>query len=654
MGRIVSARAYANNEVAYVAWNVDAVIANCLGFEVTRVLLDERGDEIERKPCATWVGFKGQRNREWLPQHSGIWPVQKLSWRDLTLRKHRDAVERRGGQLQVRYEIRPVGDWAAGMPMAADPTPQMVTVVDRDEKGRPKKSGDTILTKTVSAYEGRPRQLGYLADAVSTNVVTVTRRRGPFQSTFTNGILAAQWLRHVLLEDGKIEPDELYKKISDPADPHRKYLAGAVLPLLRDLFAQPGEFYLALYELEDVELCKLLLANAGRIHLILSNSAKGESGWDDRNAAARSALRRAGVDLQDRMFNNAQIGHNKFVVHVPPQGPARSVFTGSTNWTATGVAGQSNNALLIEDEAVAAEFLAYWKRMQVDVIPQPAPPTEAPNLLGAPMKDSVQGAAFRQSNGAAREFVLSNGATVTTWFSPNMSVRSKGTKRPPDLVDVYRRMRLAKEAIFFLAFYPGQSGNDCIIGEAVDIGLKDPSLIVTGAVSSPNAMPNYVGKKRGDPDDESDDVAAVAPFTFAQGKVEIVRAAKIDDQMLLQDFGFEKATAKKVGAIIHDKICVIDPLSDDCCVILGSHNLGYKASYANDENLVIVSGDKALAQAYAVHVLDVYDHYRFRAIESERQRAGKKGWTGFLENGDGWLTPYADGRKGSVSRYFAE
>jgi phosphatidylserine/phosphatidylglycerophosphate/cardiolipin synthase-like enzyme len=65
-------------------------------------------------------------------------------------------------------------------------------------------------------------------------------------------------------------------------------------------------------------------------------------------------------------------------------------------------------------------------------------------------------------------------------------------------------------------------------------------------------------------------------------------------------------------AIIHDKIVVIDPMSEDCVVITGSHNQGFRASYANDENFIIVRGHQPLAQAYATHVMDVYDHYRWR------------------------------------------
>ena len=98
---------------------------------------------------------------------------------------------------------------------------------------------------------------------------------------------------------------------------------------------------------------------------------------------------------------------------------------------------------------------------------------------------------------------------------------------------------------------------------------------------------------------------------------------------------------------------VIDPLSPDCTVILGSHNLGFKASYSNDENMLIVTGHREIAMAYAVHVLDVYDHYRFRAIENDRKKKGKKGWSGFLDVGDQWQDHYVDGKKGALSRYFA-
>lgn len=654
MAGIIAASAYANNEVAYVAWDVDGKINGCLGFDVSRVYLNPdktpmvKPDGTEdRVRCATWITFKDQKNTYWLPQDTAVWPIQKTAWRDLTVRKKRDSLKRRPDEVFVRYEIRPVGDMKPGLEPAPDPTPKMVLVTKRDTKGKPVKDNNGQLVKiTIPAYEGIPRPLGYLGPAVSTTPVKVTSRRGVFRSTFTNGMLAAQWLNQVLMEDGKIEENELLNKISDPDDPHRKYLAGDVLPLLHELFSREGEFYLALYELDDKELKDLLLENASRIHIILSNSGEGDAGWDERNADARGKLIKANVDIQHRMFNNKHIGHNKFVVHVPADGNSRSVFTGSTNWTSTGIAGQTNNALLIEDDRIAGIYLDYWQRMKLDALPVPEPFSKATK--------NVQGLAFRKLNEVPGSTTLDNGISIETWFSPNTQAVNKGTKMPPDIKEVFGRMQQAQDVILFLAFYPSQRGKDSIVGKSVDIAREKGDLIVNGAVSSSMAMPNYEPKKKNDKDDETDDEPAKAPYTFFEGNIAIVRAAKIDDRWMLGDFGAEQLTANRggIGAIIHDKIVVIDPLSPDCTVILGSHNLGFKAPYENDENLVIITGDQALAQAYAVHVLDVYDHYRFRAVESDVRAQKKKDKEVRLYSDDSWMDGYVSGKKSALIRYF--
>lgn len=166
-------------------------------------------------------------------------------------------------------------------------------------------------------------------------------------------------------------------------------------------------------------------------------------------------------------------------------------------------------------------------------------------------------------------------------------------------------------------------------------------------------MPNYVPKKKNEDGEVEEE--GESPRTFDDGNISIVRASAIDDRGLLGDFMKEQLAARgNVGAIIHDKIMVIDPRLPSCSVILGSHNLGYKASYSNDENMVIVHGDQGLAAAYAVHILDVYDHYRFRAVESELKQEKKKGWSGFLDTDDRWMKAYVEGRKGALTRYFAK
>jgi phosphatidylserine/phosphatidylglycerophosphate/cardiolipin synthase-like enzyme len=104
--------------------------------------------------------------------------------------------------------------------------------------------------------------------------------------------------------------------------------------------------------------------------------------------------------------------------------------------------------------------------------------------------------------------------------------------------------------------------------------------------------------------------------------------------------GWQKEILSAGFAIIHDKIVVIDPFSDNCVVVTGSHNLGHKASFDNDENLAIIEGNKKLAVAYATHVLDVYDHFAWRYMV---KRLGAKGADQLLKGTpDEWLNQYFD------------
>lgn len=90
-------------------------------------------------------------------------------------------------------------------------------------------------------------------------------------------------------------------------------------------------------------------------------------------------------------------------------------------------------------------------------------------------------------------------------------------------------------------------------------------------------------------------------------------------------------------------------------VVNGSHNLGYKASYANDENMVVVRGNRALAEAFTAHVLDVVNHYNWRY---KRRRAEQDGepqshpFTGLATN-DRWQDKYFTGSfLASRNRFF--
>ncbi len=234
-------------------------------------------------------------------------------------------------------------------------------------------------------YTGPIRPLGYLGAAVETNEIPIDLMADGVRATFTNGILAAQWLKHAIEESGqKFSISAIEAAIADENSKIRAYLTGDVLDtvllFLTDDRYKDGDVRLALYELKDTQLVDRLVANKDRIEVILSNTSKekdkatGTSPWDVTNQKSRAALHAAGVNVHDRIFNNNHIGHNKFAVW-RRNGAPKAVMTGSTNWTSNGLCAQSNNAFLIEDDNLAKAYDAYWERLLADKLP-PLPDTQ--------------------------------------------------------------------------------------------------------------------------------------------------------------------------------------------------------------------------------------------------------------------------------------
>ncbi|HZZ37368.1 MAG TPA: phospholipase D-like domain-containing protein, partial [Caulobacteraceae bacterium] len=485
MGQITKAGAWCNGEVAYLAWEADGPIADCLGFMIARTHLTGV-DAGVRRILPTWIAFNDQSNPNWEDQDSSVWPIQSYQWRDLTLRKSRDTTNVRPIDFAVRYEITPVG--LAGPGRAKVDPPERAAY--RDANNQPR-------------YTGAPRDLFVVGPTVLTNTVEVTHAYaadagGPLvEATFTNGILSTQNLIKQLRAAAPAAAaaanttagllTTLKKEIKKVESPIRAFLTGDVLAFLKRLVdraeTEGGQVHMALYELDDPELNALLIktAQAGRLRLILSTAASADPNakgtptalrkpvvWDVENDGVRADLHAAaagGSTVQDRMFNNADvIGHNKFAVYVK-NGVAQSVLTGSTNWTQTGLCTQSNNAIIVHDKAVAGAYLAYWKRLEADAQPARVPlEVQVGNktIEGSAANDATQGAVLRSGNSQAfGPFTLNDAATKTQlWCSPNTPSpnRNEHSPTPPDLNDVYWLMAHAKEAVFFLSFMPGESG----------------------------------------------------------------------------------------------------------------------------------------------------------------------------------------------------
>ncbi len=492
------------------------------------------------------------------------------------------------------------------------------------------KTGARAFRYRIVPLSGEPGSLApmHIPQVISNEVEISARVSDTMHAYFNRGLISTQSISRAL--QGKPSKKGLLDHIVNPTDTLRASLSGDMVEALTDFVARAksgGKLYAALYELHDLELVPLLEKAGKKLSIVLSNAMEQEvrpvgepKAEVDGNQDARDRLTKTAAAMFSRMLPNNQIGHNKFVVYVDKTGHPRAVLFGSTNWTPTGLCAQTNNTVVLDNAKVAQRYLDYWKQLKADTQQAKTDPK------------ALQGAALRTWDGGSKEISLGADGKLTSWFSPNTpklrSSSTKNEKRPPDMADVVKAIEGAKRAVLFLVFYPGSPN---VAQWAADAQRANKDLFVRGCVTNPSASESFYYELHG-----------ITPPKDGKGKQDsrVIAADALDEKSA--PAGWIKEILNAGFAIIHDKVVVIDPFSDDCAVITGSHNLGHKASFNNDENLVVIRGNRKLAAAYASHVLDVYDHFAWRVAQQDPRQKGD----GFLKvKPDDWQGKYfnADG-----------
>jgi len=428
---------------------------------------------------------------------------------------------------------------------------------------------------------------------------------------FNRGVLATQAVARRMKHE---EPwtKELGKIIATPGNPTRDYLSGELRPALLQVLKEAvdtddAEVYAALFELNDPELISELLALKGRAHVILANGTEADG---DENAAARKELKDGGVDVRKRMTGD-RLAHNKFLVACDGAGKPQTVWTGSTNWTMTALCTQVNNGLLIKSPGVAEYFKKQWEALA-------AAGNDFPKVL-------VDG------NSVVRSAPLKEGG-IRTWFVP--------VHKEVDLEEARGLIAEAEHGILFLFFFPGRKGT--LFNAIWD--RADPT--------SPNYDKDlYVhGVANQDPEAGSKDISMVNLIHRGQldeADPDVVLPSKIDKRFASWD---EEIGAKYKLVAIHSKVVVLDPFGSKPIVMTGSHNLGPAASKDNDDNLNLIAGVPKLAQAYATHIIAVYNDYRWRYVRSQKAKAKGEEWQG-PEDGKAWQDAYYSGKDAEAKQH---
>ncbi|MDB5377215.1 MAG: Phosphatidylserine/phosphatidylglycerophosphate/cardiolipin synthase [Rubritepida sp.] len=553
MPNTISIRAYGNSDDAFIAWSPGDFIQECRGFQLERARRAKAGGEkvdiVENR-----TGFAKDKPKAGERRPSSDWPFQRFNWTD-------HAVDVGN---QVRYRV---------------------TAIIRKPNGK----------------------LGPDVASPWTPWLTLSPEAGDgFSCYFNRGLILSQFVARYL-RDNNLTPGKLKSGLRKSADPKfRAFLQGdlgaRLIKLLEDAKVTDAQtIYAALYELDDEILEQGIIDVGARFNLVLAN---GSDKAGDGNKDARAHLNKEGIVTIDRLLRSKGLGHNKFVVVSDASGP-KSVWTGSTNWSTTGLCTQINNALLIENAAVAKQFLAQWKRLR-DASPPNLDPANFPPAL-------------MKSNDTPHT-VNVGPAKVTLWFTRTSDGR--------DMDALRKIISDAKSSVQFLMFTPGKAGLHTLAGQRAN----EKSMYVRGVVST-------LGQTKAESEQDVLDVQLVSSdhafkpdrYTVVQPQGEGGAIGPWIAEVTRSDF------LSSVGhAIVHSKILVIDALTDHPIVVTGSHNFSAPASDSNDENLVIVRGHKALARAYAAHVMSVYQHYRYRSYVREMVAAGKTPWSA-LDDNDQWL-----------------
>jgi phosphatidylserine/phosphatidylglycerophosphate/cardiolipin synthase-like enzyme len=491
------------------------------------------------------------------------------------------------------------------------------------------KTGNRKFRYKIVPLEGKPgalKPMKKLPFLISNEVEISSEMAHGLNAFFNRGLISTQRVSRAF--KGAPGKQKLIPQISDEKNALRASLSGDMVEALTgfvDRAKSSGKIYAALYELGDEELIKKLEGLGKRLHVVLSNSVQVDPKTkkkSDGNQVARDRLAKTAKAELNRIMPANHIGHNKFLVYVNKGGTPQAVLLGSTNWTPTGLCAQTNNTVIVEDSKVAKRYLQSWEQLAAD--------TNA-----AKVAKDLQGTTLRQWDGTSKGFTLIGGNSLESWFSPNTpearNSNRKYEKRPPDMAAVCERLGRAEHAILFLAFYPGSPS----VANWSALALRaNKKLFVRGCVTNKSASEGFYYSLKG----------MTAPKKIKGVKKPIkqdprVIGAEAFDGKIIPT-GWQKEILNAGFAIIHDKILVIDPFSDHCTVVTGSHNLGYKASYDNDENLAFIEGNKKLAVAYATHVLDVYDHFAWRYMV---KRLGQKAADQSLKSTpEEWLSQYFD------------
>lgn len=448
---------------------------------------------------------------------------------------------------------------------------------------------DHDYTYAILALYGSPTQLDE-GGRVEVRIRTEPELSAPHSVFFNRGSVASQEYARRFLNE----------KPSVVGEPARRWLSRglleALLAFIRRADGSRYELCGAIYEFQWPEVLAAIgeVAHKGAVVDIRYDAIPGGPIISNEKAIGEADIRSI-----CHGFPNGKIMHNKFLVLVE-DGQPRAVWTGSTNMTENGIFGHSNLGHIIEDAGIAGQYYDYWQEL-----------TGNPDV--AAVKDWTK----------AR-----NPAPPDTWDKPATAVFSP--HRGLDVLEWYAQIAsgaaggIAPRPLFMtLAF-----GMHKLFQEVYE--LPDGILRM--------ALLEKEGNGKG----------------LAQGKLDIARIRALPNVVMaignsIVTNCFDRWLKERNGLSaeahvrwVHTKYLLFDPLGENPVTVTGSANFSGASTDTNEENMLVIRGNRRVADIYLGEFMRLFQHYSFRESVARFQKSGKSGnWQpNYLAEDDSWQQDY--------------
>jgi len=471
-------------------------------------------------------------------------------------------------------------------------------------------------TYTVDPKYGAPAAMTD-GPSVSVDIETLNEDIGDHAIYFNRGVAGSQAYARKF---GNVAPDD----IADPALKGKAFAwlsRGLEEALLKFIGQANGPDYAlraSVYEFNHLPALQAFgeAAKSADVKIIYDRRANGPF------VESEAAIAKAGIaSLMIPRKVGSAISHNKFIVLLH-KGKPIEVWTGSTNFTAAGIYGQSNVGHIVRDEAVAQAYLDYWTRLSAD------PPikdlardnsAKLANPTGAPPANSVSAIFSPRADNGALE-----------WYG--------------------ERMGAATQSLGFTAAFGISSTLSPVLLENKDF-LR--FILVETEGNKARGKPTPANPNPKSQFDIFSDIAKVPNNRTAVGSV-LGKSTSDAVGGELQHWVEERLTGLNTHVkYLHTKYMFVDAMTDNPLVISGSANFSGASTTSNDENMIVVQGNTDVADIFLGEFMRLFDHFYFRQT-IQKQTAGAGGKVAdksfYLAPDSSWTERYFD----AGSRKFME